>query len=310
MEDQSFLKQRTAIALRSSIHTPSNILKLARMLDGSGIITSVFIPDIPSGFDSIEISAGALGCTQKLMAGSGVMRLLEYDEKQTLRRLEAIQALSENRFILGVGTGSPGRNPGEIIESLLRRLSSMKKHFSALDSSLELKPPLIYIATLKLGIARKVADQSDGILLNFCSPEYAKDLISHVGREGLDCGCYLKVFYSRNREIAERLLVEEFVKYDSLDQYHRMFELDGIVGAIKEAKENFASTSGTKKIPEPLLNISLANPSESELRDYVRRYREAGVTLPCIYPYFSTREDPRYIFETIGKINQTVAGPS
>jgi len=36
---------------------------------------------------------------------------------------------------------------------------------------------------------------------------------------------------------------------------------------------------------EKLLRISLANPTKKELVDYVRSFREAGVDLPCLYPY-------------------------
>ncbi|MHB8567358.1 MAG: LLM class flavin-dependent oxidoreductase [Nitrososphaerales archaeon] len=294
-------ESRSAIALRPEVHSPSSIVELARLLDESRI-SYLFIPDIPGGFESIDISSAALGATKEISIGSGVIRLLEHDEKLLLRRIETMQSLSENRFILGVGTGSPGNNPKAVIELLLSRLDAIEQHFKRIMNS-ELIMPRTYIATLKVRIAQKVAGHSSGILLNFCSPEYAKKLISSVRRNEIDYACYLKVFYSRNQEIAEKLLLDEFAKYDSIKQYHSMFEIDGVTEGIRKAKEQF---SVGLKIPDSLLRISLANPNQKELRDYVKRFRESGVTLPCIYPYFSAGEDPSYKIETIKKINEAL----
>lgn len=286
---------RIAIALRPGVHSPQRILKLSSLLDESSI-SSIFIPDVPNGFESIEVSCAALALTSKISIGSGVIRILEHDEKTLLKRLSAIQSISGNRFILGVGTGSPGAKPNETIDHMLARLESVKKHFEKLDSSLELMMPLTYIATLKFGIAKCVAGHSTGLLLNFCSPEYAKKLIAAVNRNDLDYACYLKVFYSRNQKIAEKLFVEEFAKYDSLPQYHKMFEQDGLAEAISKTRSNYSA------IPSELKSVSLANPTVEELREYVENFARSGVNLPCIYPYFAPGEDPSYVVETIRKI--------
>ena len=287
---------RIAISLRPGIHSPQGILKLASVLDGSSF-GSIFIPDAPNGFESIEVSCAALALTAKISIGSGVIRILEHDEKTLLKRLTAIQSISGNRFILGVGTGSPGSKPGETIDLMLARLESVRKHFEKLNSTMELKMPLTYIATLKLGIAKRVAGHSTGLLLNFCSPDYAKRLIENVGRDDLDYACYLKVFYSRNQKIAEKLFVEEFAKYDSLPQYHAMFELDGLADAISKAR-----SAGTSSIPSELRSVSLANPTVEELGEYLDSFVRSGVKLPCVYPYFAPSEDPSYVVETIRKI--------
>jgi alkanesulfonate monooxygenase SsuD/methylene tetrahydromethanopterin reductase-like flavin-dependent oxidoreductase (luciferase family) len=285
-----------AIALRPGVHSPKGILKLASILDGSSV-GSIFIPDVPSGFESIELSCGALALTSNVSIGSGIIRILEHEEKTLLKRLVAIQSMSGNRFILGVGTGSPGSKPRDTIDRMLARIEAVRAYFEKLDQSLELKMPSTYIATLKSGIAKRVKGHSTGLLLNFCSPEYAKSLISSVGRDDLDYACYLKVFYSRNQRIAEELFVEEFSKYDSLPQYHAMFEKDGLAESISKVR----STSPSN-IPGELKRVSLANPTIEELKEYVDRFVKSGVKLPCVYPYFAKGEDPSYIVETIKKI--------
>ena len=42
------------------------------------------------------------------------------------------------------------------------------------------------------------------------------------------------------------------------------------------------------------MRISLANPTDAELAAYVTRFREVGVDLPCLYPYFEPGEDEAF----------------
>src|SRR5579871_1271809 len=111
--------EKKGIALRSTVFTPSEIVKLVKPIDQSGV-SHVFLPDILTGFDSLELSAASLGVSKGLKIGPGIIRLSEHSPAQLTRRLETLQALSENRFLLGIGTGSPGPDPkkrvGEMLE--------------------------------------------------------------------------------------------------------------------------------------------------------------------------------------------------
>ena len=206
---------------------------------------------------------------------------------------------SGNRFILGVGTGSPGADPGQKIDLMLQRLQDLRKGFSA-DSTTTF--PQIFIAALKKGIARRVAGRSEGILLNFCTPEYAGRLIQDYKQSfsgKTEFGCYLKIFCSKTDAVARKLLVKEFENYATLEQYRKMFERDGVLSAIRSASE-YLQKNGSA--PPALLRISLANPSESEMKEHLARFRDAGVSLPCIYPYFSQDDGFEFRMETVRSI--------
>ena len=168
--------------------------------------------------------------------------------------------------------------------------------------------PETYVATLKSGIARSVSGKSTGILLNFCSPDYARKLVQDIStrnnHQKLDYACYLKVFYSRDKAAADRLLIEEFAKYDSIGPYHKMFEKDKVAMDINIAKESLKGERPT--VPASLLAISPSNPSENELRDYVDGFRKAGITLPCVYPYFSNSDDLSFREQTIRQIASSI----
>ncbi len=284
---------RTAIALRPNVIPPKEIVKLVKLIDQSSV-TNLFVPESAKDYDSIDICASALAVSKGILVGSGVIRLLEQDEKLLRKRIQTLQNQSENRFVLGVGTGSEGANPRKTIETMLLRLKKIRKDF---ENQAVAEFPSTYIATLRIGIAKNVAGHSDGILLNFCSPEYAKRLIESYKKSfagNTDFGCYLKVFYSKNDRIAEDLLVKEFENYSMIPHYSAMFEIDGIASEIDLARK--AISKGDPLPRSPLLGISLANPSPAELSEYITRFRKAGVTLPCVYPYFS--EDDDFEFRT------------
>jgi len=289
---------KTGIALRPGVTSPNEIVKLAKVIDQSNV-SHLFIPDLPGGFDSLEISSACLGVTKGLRVGSGVFRLLEQDEKQLLRRLETLQAISGNRYLLGVGTGNPGPTPEKKIDDMVKRLLEIKSIFPKGDGALF---PESYIATLKSGIARKVAGSCDGILMNFCSPGYAGKLVRNVRESykgNLEVACYLKTFFSKSKETATKLAIAEFGNYDMLSHYHKMFEKDGVTDLISSAKSS-------QIYSDRLREISPVNPDRNEIAEYASRFRQAGVTIPCLYPYFAPGETFEFKLETIGSIVSSV----
>jgi Luciferase-like monooxygenase len=291
--------EKTAIAMRPTVFSPGEIVKFAKTIDQSGI-SHVFIPDRSVGFDSIEISSASLGVSKGLRIGSGVIRPLEHDVRQLVRRLETLQALSENRFLLGIGTGDPGPNPKQKVGDMIQRLQELKDRFSSKDG---IKFPEVYIAALKIGIAKRVAPFCSGVLLNFCSSGYAGSLVQGVRQSfagPIEFACYLKVFFSRSQQVAQRLMIAEFGNYNTFPQYHKMFERDGIADEIKKAVDSLKNDS--YEVPKSLLEISPVNPSQSDLSKYVSSYRKAGITMPCVYPYFSTGEKTDFKLETIRTI--------
>jgi hypothetical protein len=295
---------KTGIALRSTVFSPSEIVRVAKTIDQSGI-SHVFLPDIWMGYDSLELSAASLGVSKGLKIGPGIIRLHEQDPYQFLRKLKTLQALSENRFLLGIGTGEPGPDPKKKVMDMVENLRELKNQFSSTNG---ITFPEVYIATLKQGIAKTVAPDASGLLLNFCSASYASSLVQAVKASfsgNLHFACYLKVFFSRSQKAAERMMIQEFANYDSMLQYHKMFERDGVAADIAQSKvslknEQYAPT-------QSLLEISPVNPTKEELINYVSRYRKAGVTIPCIYPYFSPDEDYDYKLATVRMILSAVA---
>ena len=293
--------EKIGFALRPGVFSPKEIKETALILETTNRVSRIFIPDHRIWYESLEIAASILALTNNVHAGSGVIRLLEHDPTLLTRRVQTIQALSTNRFILGVGTGSPGAHPGQSVSAMLERLDELKKRFQ--EFPVGVKPPETYAATLKVGIAKRVISRVDGLLLNFCSPRHASSLIEATRGEAnasVDFACYLKIFYSsESDDVALRLMLQEFLNYDSTPQYHEMFVQDGTAKAISSLKENEDWGTGRVDLPRGLLSVSLANATSEELVRYVKSFRRAGVTLPVVYPYFPNGEDSKFKLETV-----------
>ena len=296
--------EKLGFALRPGVFSPSEIKEASALIEHNEKISRIFVPDHRSIYEAIEIASTILGLTNRVHAGSGVIRLLEHDPLLLARRVQTIQMFSSNRLILGVGTGSPGSQPSKTVEAMLERIDEVKKRFESFPSSV--RPPEIYIATLRAGIAKRSVNRCDGLLLNFCTPQHARKLIENVKpltRAATEFACYLKIFYSsRDDDTARRLMVQEFLNYDSTPQYHDMFLQDGTAEALSTFKKSEQWKNGPIGLPGELLRVSLANPASGELNQYIKSFREAGVTIPVLYPYFPDDEKSGFKSEAIERI--------
>lgn len=193
--------------------------------------------------------------------------------------------------MLGIGTGSPGRDPNQTIQRMFSILEETKKAFPTKFNDQLIKIPDVLVASLRAGIAVRSIGRAEGLILNFCSPTYSAQLLSRVKNSGgkmKTIVCYVKIFYSEKDSTADRLLAEEFAKYDRLPQYHAMFERDGVAEQIASMREGLSSE--TVVVPSSLSRICLANPTSTELYDLIEKFRASGVNAPCVYPYFGSNE--------------------
>ena len=117
------------LVLRSELYTSKEVLEFARLADDSEHISHLLFPDIPNGYESIELSTASLALTKRIKVGTGVLRLAEYNPELLARRLQTIQFLSGNRFVLGIGAGSPGPKPGQTIARMFSSLEKTKESF-------------------------------------------------------------------------------------------------------------------------------------------------------------------------------------
>lgn len=300
--------EQLAFALRSTVFTPAETLEAVTILDRDDRVSRIFVPEGRTSYESLEITSSILGRTKRISAGNGVIRLLEHDPALLCRRIQTIQAYSKNRFFLGVGTGSPGPQPGKTVQAMLERISEIKQGFESFPQGVE--SPDIFVATLKRTIAARSAGKVEGLLLNFCSPQHAANLIESLDpfdKKHLELAIYLKIFYSSNDDgSAQRLMLNEFLNYDSIPQYHTMFTQDGTAGTIQALRTREDWKHGKTEMPKALVKVSLANPNRAELSAYIASFRQSGISLPVMYPYFPDEEKSEFKIETVKQILDSI----
>jgi alkanesulfonate monooxygenase SsuD/methylene tetrahydromethanopterin reductase-like flavin-dependent oxidoreductase (luciferase family) len=149
----------------------------------------------------------------------------------------------------------------------------------------------IYFAALGPRMVRAASQNADGVLLNFCSPSYVSKVLPKgvESREGFRIASYIKLFFAESDAEGRRMLAKEFVKYDAIPQYHSMFEAMGISEALRSFRSRPESLR--RSLPEEISEISMSNPTRKQILGLLRRFREAGVDTPVIYPYVAGEEN-------------------
>ena len=79
---------------------------------------------------------------------------------------------------------------------------------------------------------------------------------------------------------------------------------DGTADAIASFRQRDDWKRSLVDVPKELLTASLANPRDDELERYVWSFRDAGVTLPVLYPYFPDGEKPEFKRSTLENLMQ------
>jgi alkanesulfonate monooxygenase SsuD/methylene tetrahydromethanopterin reductase-like flavin-dependent oxidoreductase (luciferase family) len=264
---------RVGFALRSTVFTPSLVRKAAARLDEAGA-DSIWFPDVGGSYDALDLCGVALGATLRARAGTGVIRAGEQDPVRLAMRARTLSESSGGRFVLGLGSGR-ATGPAAIdgVVALARRFEA--------EYRAEPRPP-VFFAALRGGMVRAAVSAAEGAILNFCPPSHAEK-VSPRGKapKGFTLACYVKVFFAPGDLAARRMLLEEVDAYDRYPAYHGMFAEAG----LSEAIDHLEPASG--KVPDELLEVSLANPENDEVAALLERFVRAGVDLPIVYPYVS-----------------------
>ena len=265
---------KVGFALRSTVFGPSAAAKVIPLLEKSGV-DSVWFPAAWQMFDALDMCGISLGESKRLIVGTGVIRFTDYDVTQLLARLYTLSEGSGRRFILGIGTGAATGRPA--IDGLVEFVNRLRADYP------EKQKPPIFFAALRRRVLRVAYLNAEGAILNFCPPDYVQKIVpKDVDVKGFTLACYIKLFFAEKDDVAKEMLIDEIRMYDGIPQYHAMFKEIGASDSISKLDPE----SG-RDIPEDLLEISSANPTDNEVGRIIERFGRAGVNLPIVYPYVS-----------------------
>jgi F420-dependent oxidoreductase-like protein len=265
---------------------------------------SLWVTQVPGARDAAVVIAAYALATEKVRLGTGVLPIYTRHPTSMAQMAASLDELSHGRFILGVGVshqvtvesmwGLKLEHPVEAMreyvsivrQSLVEGSAAVDgRHFSANWSySAPRAETPIMVSALNPRMLELSGEVADGVVLWMCSARYIENTVvprvrsgrERAGRplEGFEIVAAIPVSLTGNAEAGRDAFRPTVARYASLPFYRRMMDASG----FKEQLER-------DQVSDAMISELAGIGGEGEIRDVVRRYREAGCTLPVVGPF-------------------------
>ena len=266
---------------------------------------SVWTTQMPDARDAPLVLAAYAHATARVKLGTGVLPIYTRHPTAMAQMAATLDEVSHGRFILGIGIshkvtveGMWGLKLEDPVEAMREYLTIVRttlrdggagfdgRHFTARSaySGPHRADLPIMISALNPRMLELAGEIADGVVLWMCTPAYVRDVVvptiargrQKVGRsmEGFEVVSAVPVCLTTDRAAANEVFRKTVARYAGLPYYRKMMDASGLKDELD-----------AEKVGERVLD-ELAGIGDGErVRDAVRRYREAGVTLPGVGPF-------------------------
>ncbi len=280
--------------------------------------TSLWIAEVAGPDAFVSLAALALN-TKKAELATGVVPIQIRTPGVMAMGFLTLNELSGGRAIAGLGVSSPviverwhGASYQKPVTAMRECVAIMRQLFtdgrSKFDGEIYKsdfrlgmratapQPPKIYLAGLNAPMLRLAGEVADGVLMNYSAPESIPPMIKHIhdgakaaGRDpsAIDVGIYIRMCITEDEDQAVDSFRRELAGYAFVDSYNKMFarygmsaEFDEVRRLWKEGKRDEAPKAIKE---ESCRKIAVFGPAQAG-RDFVARFRAAGVTHPVVFP--------------------------
>ncbi|MEX0991694.1 MAG: LLM class flavin-dependent oxidoreductase [Actinomycetota bacterium] len=275
---------RTGLAIRDPLPWHELVLT-AELAERTGYET-LFVPEI-AGREAFSSLAGLARATYRLRLGPGVIPLGSRSHEVLAMGAATVQELSQGRFILGLGAGTPGVGSLDRVRDAVAfvrvALVGKEVHAEGDDESFKLtldpgpQPVPIWLAALGPKMMRLAGGIADGVLLNWCPPERVSEArrLVHEGAEAagrdpadVTIGVYVRACVGQEESVALPALREAAAGYVGDPAYRRQFESVGL---------------DPERIDDVVRAVCAVGDAVTA-RAHLGAYREAGADVPVVYP--------------------------
>ena len=307
------------LGLQTSILTGKLADRLAVTTEAEQLgYTSLWIAEVSGPDAFVSLAALALN-TKKAELATGVVPIQIRTPGVMAMGFLGINELSGGRAIAGLGVSSPviverwhGASYQKPVTAMRECVAIMRQLFTDGRSKFEgevyksdfrlgmrataPRPPKIYLAALNAPMLRLAGEVADGVLMNYSAPEAIAPMVKHIhdgakaaGRDpsAIDVGVYIRMCITEQEDLAVESFRRELAGYAFVDSYNKMFarygmsaEFDEVRRLWKEGKRDEAPKAITE---ESCRKIAVFGPAQAG-RDFVARFRAAGVTHPVVFP--------------------------
>ena len=259
---------------------------------------SVYVTHI-AGYDSLSLLMAYAARTERVRLGTGVLPIYSRTPVATAQAAVTIDEFSGGRHVLGIGVSHRPVVEGWYGAEIDKPVREMREYASLLRAFFQREEPPqgerfrshfqfmgvepradlpIYIAALSPAMLRLAGELGDGVILWLCNPDYIREVVipevtkgrERAGRalEGFDIVAAVPTAVTDEPDTAREQLREDLVPYFHLPFYRAMIERSG-----------FPTDAGA---PDEFLDLLAGIGDADKAAATVTRYREAGVTSPCI----------------------------
>jgi F420-dependent oxidoreductase-like protein len=278
-----------------------------------------------AAWDSLTVLAAYARETERINLGTGVVPIYTRTPATMAQTAASIDTFSGGRMRLGLGVshkvtvegwhgthiGRPAKEMREyvtIVRAILRgeEPPAGERWQTAFRlAGLDPRPELpIWIAALSPVMLRLAGQIADGVVLWLCNPNYIRDVVvpevragaERAGRSPDDVTIVAAVPSAAVDDPApvRETLRGELLTYFSLPFYRAMLERSGFgddLAAFDAAGAKGDIDGMRAAISDGFLDLLAAIGDADQVQAGVRRYREAGTTLPAIGPIVRTDAD-------------------
>jgi alkanesulfonate monooxygenase SsuD/methylene tetrahydromethanopterin reductase-like flavin-dependent oxidoreductase (luciferase family) len=308
------------IGVGRSLETALQRVELAERL----AYESAYITHI-AGRDSVTTLMAYACRSERIRLGTGVMPIYSRTPVATAQSFATLDEFSGGRAVCGLGVShrpvveawygqtidKPLRETREYV-AILRAIfrgedppegQRFRSAFHFMGYAARPDQP-IYLAGLSPKMLTLAGEIADGVVLWLCNPGYVRDVVKPAvseGRakagkppQGFDIVAAVPSAVTSEPEEARGRLRSELIPYFSLPFYRAMLERSGFeedVAGFDRGMGEGAPDAAAAAISDRFLQTLAAVGSAEEAGATVRRYRDAGVSSPCVGPIVQTDFD-------------------
>ena len=268
----------------------SDLMEIARAAEDSGM-ESVWVPE-GGGRDALSLLAAFAGATKRILLGTGILPIFSRTPAATAMSAAGMAAISQDRFLLGLGTGHgpvvtgthgiPYSAPLARMEetvSIVRGLLAGEsvnyegRHFeisgARLGRAAQNVTTPIYVAALGPRMIDLAGRLADGVLLNWTAEGHISRSVEGLGSaaeaagrkpDSVDVAGYVRVAVTTGGDegLARTALQSQISGYAGHSYYRRFFESTGFGEEMGEARA--AVEAGDRKAAAAAVSRGNAGP--------------------------------------------------
>ncbi|HEY1831399.1 MAG TPA: LLM class flavin-dependent oxidoreductase [Acidimicrobiales bacterium] len=295
--------------------TGSDMTKLAQAAEDADF-DAVFVAERVA--DSLVMCQQMLSGTSTLTVGTAVLNARLRHPVQMAMTAMALADASGGRFVLGLGTANDRLNESMLGLGHVAPLPWMDEYLAVIRQTCgggpvqfpgryfeisdlvvdrpSMLPLRVYLGALQAGMLRLAGRVADGVILNLCSLAALTRSLSELEsvaqqrEEDLDAPhilCVIQCCVSHDVELAKhaaRLALLDYILHPAAAQIFADGAEAGLIEKLQEAVFSGNRDRAVALVPDEFVDQFVVFGTPDQCAKRVRRYREAGVHMPVLFP--------------------------